>query len=395
MCLPVCMYRRDTERVYERRQGVCAGGYSWREMHTDREVHTDRHPQQIILSSPSPTHPNNATHHHMHCTRTPSTIPSPPPPSPPTAPTTQHNTTRQFTGIGGVIHIRLKRGDAPPPATDPPPDPNASSASSSSASSNPSSTTPPIPPEAAPLPPPLPTHNLVWLRLEVEDDGIGIPRELQTQIFSCFFSGAHQPGAEKGHGLGLAITKELVDLMRGRISVQSEVGRGSVFTVLLPVTVVDAAGGIKEGGDATALSARASPSPPLPNGETPAPEQQPQQHTQTTQRTSPLAAFTTLADRLSGGGGNGGWGSKGAAAAGRWTSRGAAAGGTSAPSSSSSSSTALPPSATPTLPRPPPTATAPAAALAGGTGGEGEGRRLRGVRVLAVEDMLPNQMGAC
>ena len=91
-------------------------------------------------------------------------------------------------------------------------------------------------------------HRVIWLRLEVEDDGIGIPQSTQDQIFNCFFSGNQQSGGEKGHGLGLAITKELVDLMKGTIEVASEVGVGSMFTVDLPVRVVEVEGeGGKEG----------------------------------------------------------------------------------------------------------------------------------------------------
>lgn len=79
----------------------------------------------------------------------------------------------------------------------------------------------------------MPNHYGVY-RLTVEDDGIGISREFQEQIFEPFareknttLSGVH------GIGLGLTITKRLVDMMDGKIAVQSVEGEGSVFTVTL------------------------------------------------------------------------------------------------------------------------------------------------------------------
>lgn len=70
--------------------------------------------------------------------------------------------------------------------------------------------------------------------LAVRDTGIGIPRAEQERVFTSF----HQvPGTATGQGtgLGLAICCELADLMRGTISVESEIGRGSTFTVTLPL----------------------------------------------------------------------------------------------------------------------------------------------------------------
>jgi len=73
------------------------------------------------------------------------------------------------------------------------------------------------------------------LVLEVEDTGIGIPKHQQTDLFKPFQqlepSHCRQHG---GAGLGLALTKRLVELHRGWIEVQSMEGMGSVFTVRLP-----------------------------------------------------------------------------------------------------------------------------------------------------------------
>jgi signal transduction histidine kinase/DNA-binding response OmpR family regulator/ligand-binding sensor domain-containing protein len=79
--------------------------------------------------------------------------------------------------------------------------------------------------------------NIQELTLCVRDTGIGIPADQQQKIFERFHqvSEAHK---EVGTGIGLALVKELVALMGGEISVQSEVGKGSEFRVLLPIELV-------------------------------------------------------------------------------------------------------------------------------------------------------------
>jgi signal transduction histidine kinase len=68
--------------------------------------------------------------------------------------------------------------------------------------------------------------------VEVEDDGTGISDENLQHIFEPFFT-TKEVGA--GTGLGLAISYGIVGLHGGRIEVESEVGRGTVFRVHLPV----------------------------------------------------------------------------------------------------------------------------------------------------------------
>ncbi len=70
---------------------------------------------------------------------------------------------------------------------------------------------------------------------EVEDTGLGIPHADQPRIFERFYRVNKDRSREMGGtGLGLAIVKHLVQAMRGTVSVSSELGRGSKFTVTLP-----------------------------------------------------------------------------------------------------------------------------------------------------------------
>ncbi|MEG6552041.1 PAS domain S-box protein, partial [Desulfocurvibacter africanus] len=73
------------------------------------------------------------------------------------------------------------------------------------------------------------TPEPVCLLASVRDTGIGIPKDKLGSIFEPFDTGARS-AKHDGTGLGLAITKRLVELMGGRITVQSELGRGSTFT---------------------------------------------------------------------------------------------------------------------------------------------------------------------
>ena len=67
-----------------------------------------------------------------------------------------------------------------------------------------------------------------WVR--IEDNGQGIPDEVLSKIFYPFFT-----TKEKGSGIGLAIAQKIVDSHHGSIDVESEVGRGTVFTIKLPL----------------------------------------------------------------------------------------------------------------------------------------------------------------
>lgn len=80
------------------------------------------------------------------------------------------------------------------------------------------------------------SRNEDGLRFDVGDSGIGIPEEDRERIFEAFTQGEPSPTRRfGGTGLGLNLVYNLVRLMGGRIEVESEVGRGSVFTVHVPV----------------------------------------------------------------------------------------------------------------------------------------------------------------
>jgi len=74
------------------------------------------------------------------------------------------------------------------------------------------------------------------LRMEVKDTGHGIPAEQLSKVFDRFYQVDDSFTKEKeGTGIGLSLTKELVDLMEGEIFVESELGKGTVFKVIIPL----------------------------------------------------------------------------------------------------------------------------------------------------------------
>ena len=74
------------------------------------------------------------------------------------------------------------------------------------------------------------------VRIDVTDQGIGIPQDELQQIFVEFYQTEHSRRARKGGtGLGLSLTRNFVELHHGRIEVQSEPGSGSTFTLYLPL----------------------------------------------------------------------------------------------------------------------------------------------------------------
>jgi len=81
--------------------------------------------------------------------------------------------------------------------------------------------------------------DMVMLQFEVQDSGPGIPQDRQDQIFKSFLSFDPGENMEGGAGLGLAISKTLVDMMNGEIKIETEPGSGSLFKVKIPFQIVE------------------------------------------------------------------------------------------------------------------------------------------------------------
>jgi len=71
------------------------------------------------------------------------------------------------------------------------------------------------------------------IMIKVSDRGIGISLEDQTKIFQGFYRGQNV-GEREGNGLGMAVIKTCVDLHGGKISLESKLGQGTTFTIILP-----------------------------------------------------------------------------------------------------------------------------------------------------------------
>ena len=86
----------------------------------------------------------------------------------------------------------------------------------------------------------LEAHEQAWIKIDVIDSGIGMTPEQQSKIFQAF-SQADETTTRKfgGTGLGLSISRRLTEAMGGELSVTSEAGVGSTFTVTIPVNVAE------------------------------------------------------------------------------------------------------------------------------------------------------------
>ena len=73
----------------------------------------------------------------------------------------------------------------------------------------------------------------------VTDNGVGIAKEDLPHIFDDFYSGKSRPEGERSSGVGLAITKRIIEAHDGEVSIKSKLGEGSAFSIHLPVLKED------------------------------------------------------------------------------------------------------------------------------------------------------------
>ena len=109
---------------------------------------------------------------------------------------------------------------------------------SSAAAANGPGIVPAAPDDGQPIVGAPPDPQKLWVALQVSDTGVGIASTDQHRIFDEFEqvnAGARTDSARRGTGLGLAISRRLARLIGGDLTVLSEPGRGSVFTVWLPL----------------------------------------------------------------------------------------------------------------------------------------------------------------
>ncbi|HNM26392.1 MAG TPA: ATP-binding protein, partial [Saprospiraceae bacterium] len=79
--------------------------------------------------------------------------------------------------------------------------------------------------------------SLPGQRVEIRfsDRGIGVPPGEEEQIFNSFFRGSNVSGTTRGYGIGLSLSRRIMQLHQGSIRMQSRAEGGSEFIVILPV----------------------------------------------------------------------------------------------------------------------------------------------------------------
>lgn len=105
-----------------------------------------------------------------------------------------------------------------------------------------------------------------WVTFQVKDSGIGMPSDRLKKVFEAFTQAdASTTRKYGGTGLGLTITRSFCEMMGGEISVSSEVGSGTTFTVRLPAAVADKRDADKRNGaGSTEVLAKRPPAQPIP-----------------------------------------------------------------------------------------------------------------------------------
>ena len=80
------------------------------------------------------------------------------------------------------------------------------------------------------------SRNYDYIYIKVRDTGSGIPKEKMNNLFQRFYDGAYRQHRTIGTGLGLALTRDLVNLHKGTIDCESEEGKGTIFSIKIPIT---------------------------------------------------------------------------------------------------------------------------------------------------------------
>jgi len=92
------------------------------------------------------------------------------------------------------------------------------------------------------------------LQIQINDTGIGIPKEKQEKIFDKFFrDDLPKNFLNQGSGIGLPICREFIKMHHGNIDVESEPGNGSCFTIRIPICVLPENGGLLDDADPKSL----------------------------------------------------------------------------------------------------------------------------------------------
>ena len=75
-----------------------------------------------------------------------------------------------------------------------------------------------------------------WIHIDVQDNGPGIPEDEQSKVFEKFYRASNAEDSEqRGNGLGLAFTREVVRMHGGDVELASRLGEGATFTMKLPI----------------------------------------------------------------------------------------------------------------------------------------------------------------
>jgi signal transduction histidine kinase len=102
------------------------------------------------------------------------------------------------------------------------------------------------------------TGQAGWAELRVSDTGVGIAAEHLGHVFERFYrADTARARADGGAGLGLAIVHWITQAHGGQISVESELGHGSTFTVRIPLAQVGADSATEQAGSRTRKQAQA------------------------------------------------------------------------------------------------------------------------------------------